>query len=300
MFSYVAYGLGIQSALHLPELVPGMTAADVVVRMGRVDRVPSVEDGTGAGFWATTEEACHFQEDVGAFLVRGGREIIIDAAPGVEERVLRMSLLGPALGLLLHQKGRVVLHASAVEVADSAVAFMGARGWGKSALAAALYARGYRIVADDVTAIEVSAGCPTVFPGFPQLKLWPEVVASLGEDPEALPRLHPLFEKRARYVSSGFSHRALPLRCIYVLAEGPAMEIEPIPPQERVIQLLRHWYGARFGDGLLQAEGAAPSHFLQCARFASTVTIRRLKRPRSLPPLLDLARMVENDLAHNV
>jgi ABC-type glutathione transport system ATPase component len=93
---------------------------------------------------------------VGAFLVRGGREIMIDAVPGVDARTLRLSLLGPALALVLHQRGRFVLHASTVAVAGSAIAFLGEKGWGKSTIAAALYLA--------LEAVELTAGDEVIMP----------------------------------------------------------------------------------------------------------------------------------------
>lgn len=295
MFSYVAYGLSIRSDLPLPELVAGGAGTDVLVRWGRVDRLPSAADATGTGFWAKSGEACHFVEGVGAFGVRCGREIIVEPAVGVEQRVLRLFILGPVLGVLLHQRGFLVLHASAVAANGFAVSFLGGRGWGKSTVAAAFHARGHAFVADDVTAIDMSPGGFTVLPAFPQLKLWPEGVVSLGEAPERLPRIHPLVEKRARRATQGFSRRPCPLKRIYVLAEGPDPAIEPLRPQEALIELVRHSYGTR----LLKLDGAACLHFLQCTRLATHITICRLRRPRSLPVLSDLANLVEDDLARD-
>jgi len=297
VYSYVAYGLGIESELPLPELDVGAAAPDVVLRLGKVDRRPLELDTRGDGFWATADEACRSLANVGTCLVRRGREIIVEPVPGADERVLRLSILGPAFALLLHQRGRFVLHASAVESAGGAVAFTGGSGWGKSTLAAALHARGCALVADDLTAIAVSPECSTVFPGFPQLKLWPEAVASLGEAPEALPQLHPEFDKRARRVVQGFSHQRLPLRRIYLLGEGPGPTIERLPPHEALIALMPHWYGFRFGDRLLQVGDAAASHFQQCATLANSVSVHRLVRPRQLRALGDVARLVEDDLA---
>ena len=297
MYSYVAYGLGIQSELPLPELGVGEAAPDVVLRLGKVDRTPLELDAQGDGFWATADEACRSLANVGTCLVWRGREIIVDPVPGADERVLRLSILGPAFALLLHQRGRFVLHASAVESAGGAVAFTGGSGWGKSTLAAALHARGCALVADDLTAIAVSPECSTVFPGFPQLKLWPEAVASLGEAPEALPQIHPDFDKRARRAIRGFSYRRLPLRRIYLLGEGPGPTIEPLQPHEALIALMPHWYGFRFGDRLLQVGDAAASHFRQCATLANSVSVHRLIRPRQLRALGDVVSLVEGDLA---
>ena len=297
MYSYIAYGLGIRSALPLPELTVGEAAQDVVLRLGKVDRLPSDLDDEGGGLWATADEACRYLAGVGAFLVRGGREIVVDPAPGVEARVLRLSILGPAFGLLLHQRGRFVLHASAVASGGGVLAFAGGSGWGKSTLAAALHARGCPIVADDLTAIDMDTGCPTVFPGFPQLKLWPEAVVSLGETPETMPRLHPRFDKRARRAVRGFSHSLLPLRRIYLLTAGPAPRIETLRPYEALIGLVPHWYGFRFGDRLLPSGEASASQFRRCALLANGVTVRRLIRPRHLPGLGALLDLVEDDCA---
>ena len=170
MYCYTAYGLGIRSALPLPELVPGEAAADVEIRLGRVDPFLLEATRTGTGFRATAQEACFFYEEVGTFLVRGGREVVLEPAPGVEERTLRLFILGPALAVLLQQKGRLILHASAISIAGSAVALLGGPGWGKSTLAAAIHSRGHGMVADDVTAVQIETGSPMVFPGFPQLK----------------------------------------------------------------------------------------------------------------------------------
>jgi hypothetical protein len=211
--------------------------------------------------------------------------------------VLRLSILGPVFALLLHQRGQFVLHASAVESAGGAVVFAGRSGWGKSTLAAALHARGCGMLSDDVTAISLGAGHPTVLPGFPQFKLWPEVVISLGEAPESLPRLHPSFEKRARRVTRGFSQAFLPLRRIYVLAGGLAPTIELLKPHEALLELVRHWYGSRFDDRLLQTDGAAVSHLHQCGVLANRVPVYRLRRPRPGQVLFDLASLVEEDLA---
>lgn len=265
------------------------------IHLGSVRRSLS---GAAKGFHATIQETHLFWREVGTFLVRRGREIVVDPAPEVEERVLRLFILGPALAVLLHQRGRLVLHASAVAIDGEVIAFPGGPGWGKSTMAAALHARGHGVVADDVTAVQLDMDRPMLVPGFPQLKLWPEAaVSSLGDDLQTLPRLHPELEKRARRVARSFPSASLPLRRIYVLAEGESQRIEPLPAQEGLVELVRHSYVARL---LQDAESAElSSHFFQCSRVVKTVPIRRLRRPKYLPALSDLARLVEEDLAQS-
>ena len=299
MYSYVIYDLGIHSVLPLPELVEREVTAEVVVRFGKVDRSSLEPLDASHAFWATAEEACHFFANAGAFLVRHGREIIIDPVPDADERAIRLSLLGPSLALVLHHRGRFVLHASAVAITGKAVAFLGGNGWGKSTTAAALHGRGHDMMTDDVTALNMDASNPMVLPSFPQFKLWPESALAIGDLPEALPLLHPDIGKRAKRVTQGFAHTSLPLKRLYVLDRGPVLAIEPFQHQEGLRELMHHWYGTRFGRQLLQVGGVS-SHFLQCANLASKVPIRRLQRPPCLSALSDQARLVEEDLAHGI
>jgi hypothetical protein len=297
VFSYVAYGLGIHSVVPLPELIERDVPADVIVHLGQVDHAPLEAVDASHEFWATAGDACHFFRGVGAFLVRSGWEIIVDPVPDTDPRAVRLSILGPALALVLLQRGRLVLHASAVAVAGSVIAFLGGQGGGKSTTAAALNRRGHDLVTDDVLVIHMHQGSPLAVPSFPQFKLWPASVVALGDVPEAYPLLHPHFDKRARRVTQGFAPMSLPLAHLYVLDEGPTLQIAPLQPQEALRELLRHWYGARFGRQLLQARGVA-SHFLQCACLINHVRICRLQRPARLSALSELARFVEADLAH--
>jgi len=286
--TYGVYGVAIRSALPLPELAPSQAAPDALVRLAAVD-APAALDGTGYARGRTPDGAVvlHWQP-VGTFLVRAGREIVVDPVPGVEQAVLRLFLLTAALGVLLQQRGCLVLHASAVAIGTGAVALLGGSGWGKSSLAAALHARGHPILADDVTAVRLDVGRPTVLPGFPQLKLWPDTAAALGEAVDRLPRLRAGFEKRARRVAQGFALAPLALQHLYVLAPGPAPAIEPLAPHEAFVELLRHSYAARaLGDT------DVPEHFGQCSRLASQGRLSRLRHPRSLEALPALASLVE-------
>lgn len=295
-----AYGLSIRSAISLPELTsPGVApeadSGDVVIRVGPVHPLPAQFDPAGFGFWATADEACHFVDKVGAFLVRGGREIVVDPAPGVDDRLLRLSLLGPALALILHQRGLLVIHASVVARGDSAIAFLGRNGWGKSTIAAALYAKGYDLVTDDVAAILPGQAGPSVLPSFPQVKLWPQAATLLGEIPDRLPLLHPNFEKRGWRAERGFSLAPRRLERVYALAAGPVPAIERLEPREACFELLGHWYGHRFGRGLLQ-NGSAALHLRQCAALAGQVSMHRLVRSGGSTTLLQLADLVDEHL----
>ncbi len=247
-------------------------------------------------FSPNPEEDYLFWRGVGSFLVREGNEIAIDPSPGLDERVLRLLLLGPVLAVLLRQRGHLLLHASAVAVAGEAVLFLGSSGRGKSTTAAALRARGHGLVTDDVAVLRAEESPPLVYPGFPQLKLWPEVLVSLGDDPEKLPRWNPYLEKRARPAATEFSQTPLAVTKIYVLDEGNAPGILPLKPQEAFMELVRHTYGSDYGLQPTMGVGSA-SHFFRCKSIIDKVAILSLRRQKSLSQLPNLVRLIEEDLS---
>jgi HPr Serine kinase C-terminal domain len=300
MYHYIAYGLNICSELLLPELkTSSAMEADVVIQLGKVNWLPPDPCPSWKYFHFDDDTAYLYWDIVGKFLVRSGKEIIIELIEGVDEGVVRLPLLGAVLAMVLHQRQHLLLHGSAVAIQEHAVIFAGASGHGKSTMAATLYGRGHRLMADDVSAINLEKiSRPMLIPGFPQIKLWPEAVtAALGDDPEALKRIHPDLEKRARPTANGFLQVPLPLERIYLLSEGASVHIKPLKPQEAIAQLIGNSFIPMLvGEKFIQSKGAG-LHISQCAHLVKNVPIYTLERPRSLELLSDIAHLIEEDLA---
>lgn len=285
---YRAYGLDIASELRLPELEAGGSGEDVVVRVGRAAR-PATD---GRWLRGRGRDVRLSYDGVGTIRVRGGREIAAFPAPGGDGDLLGLYVTGVGLGVVLHQRGLLVLHASAVDVGGAVVAFLGGPRWGKSTAAAALVRRGHGLVADDILAVELEGEEPRVRPGFPQLRLWPDAAAALGHDPRLLPTLAPTLEKRAARAAS-FDARPRPLGRLYVLDPDLVMPIEPLGAQQRVIELVRHSYLAP----LVPELGESGDHLRRCARLAGRSSMARLRRRPALSELAALAEAVEADVA---
>jgi hypothetical protein len=291
---YLAHGLRLGSALVLPELqsAPGGSDAepvDVVVRLGRVEGVPAAIPPTGRRFVPAGGGVGFCWPETGVFVIRDGAEIVADPAPGADGTAVRTALLGPVLAVLLHQRGRLVLHASAVAGPHGAVAVAGDSGEGKSTTAAALHARGLALVADDVLSLEPdAAGGVTAYPGPPHVRLAPEVLGALDAGAPAViagraPNGKQVWPGRA----IGPRPTALPLAGLYVLEDGARTAVEPLLASAALFALLRHSYCAP----LLDAPGRR-AHFSACAEVARRVPVRRLVRPRALDALPALAALV--------
>jgi hypothetical protein len=295
MYRYTAYGLNVTSDLPLPELTEARQDCDaeVTIRRERIHLAVGRGNPDALLLWATPTDVGLRYSDTAVFRIRDGRHIDVEPVEGADDRVVRLLLLGPALAVLLHQRGSLVLHASAVALASGVAAFVADKGEGKSTLAAALHARGHSVVADDFIAIQLDdPHVVRVRAGYPQLKLSPEVLKQLGEEPEAMPRVHPDFDKRARRVDDADCGAALPLVRIYVLEGADVEAIDSLSPQQRFVELVRHSYLA----ALLEPTGERSAHFNQVVALASRVPVLRLRRRRDLSLLAQVAQFVEADV----
>jgi hypothetical protein len=296
MYSYTAHGLCLKSELEFPNLPScDKSEADVIIRFGRVEalRASSEPIATGDNFCITAEGIFIFNNGVCSLLMRDGREIILEPAGGVDRTTLSAFVLDLA-GTLLHQRGRFVLHASAVAMGRGAVVFVGGSGRGKSTLALTLYAKGYPSVADDLVSIDLETDVPMVIPAYPELDASPEVLRALAHDPQRFERVLPTTEKRAVPTTERFAAHPLPLQRIYVLGEGEQTRIEPLSPRTALFALIRHSYRAEIAEG-----PSAAMHLLQSANLVQTMPVRCLTVHRSRASISTVARLVEADVLAN-
>jgi len=297
MFHYHAYNLGISSFLPLPELPTSAGAGlDVSIRLGRLAWSPAIPARKNEPFFESVGDRAYLAwEPLGKYSVQAGSEVVVDPTKEVDESLLRQPLLGVVMAILHHQRGRLVFHASAVEIDDGAVIFLGNKVSGKSTMAAALCNTGNRLLADDVVVIEFDRnGQAYVLPGYPQVKLYPDTISQLGQDPDALPPLAPGLMKRACQMTDRFSEKALPLRRVYVLASDAQTAVRHLQPQDALLWLMSNSYVARFGKQLLSSDSAS-RHLSQCIDLVRRVPVRCLERPRALELLPAVVELIEAD-----
>jgi len=219
MHFYRISGLLVSSEIELPGACakdPGVV--DVCIR--RLTVPERLDDAEECGpTWASAGERFLLCiPGVARFLLIAGREIRFEAEGATTAHDIAIFVTGTVLGILLHQRAQVVLHASAVLVGRRAVLFCGPSGAGKSTMAAALNQRGYPIIADDVSALALDRpGVPLVLPDGRNLKLWRQASEWLGL--ERGPAVRESIEKHYIEPVSALSE-AMPLGAIYALREA--------------------------------------------------------------------------------
>jgi hypothetical protein len=193
---YTAYGLRIKSELFLPDLLAAQSGEpDVSIHYGPVPMALLHPRGIGGAYQASPEVFLLTVPGIARYLVCDGREICIEPAPTATDDDVRIFMLGSAMGALLHQRQRLVLHASAIQTDLGAVLFTGHSGAGKSTLLAAMVQRGYAMLADDITVVQFGAdGAPVAIPGYPCTRLWADAAAKLNHPTEPLRRVREALE----------------------------------------------------------------------------------------------------------
>ncbi|MCB1282076.1 MAG: hypothetical protein KDB18_11195, partial [Salinibacterium sp.] len=96
---------------------------------------------------------------------------LIHPYPDGDPTILSVLVGGPLLAFMLSMRGEAVLHASAVQVGSSAIAFVGSSGMGKSTMAALLSADGARLITDDILRLDLAHRPPTCSLGATELRL---------------------------------------------------------------------------------------------------------------------------------
>ncbi|MGA7933576.1 MAG: hypothetical protein WCA35_08515 [Kovacikia sp.] len=295
MFQYFAYGLGIHSKLRLPEFVQQASVCDVTVTLQPPSSNYADLSQPRKYLKVSPQETIVVIQNIAHFQVCQGREIIVTPFPQSEERLIQLCIAGSIIAILLYQRGfQVLLHASAIALKDQAVCFLGNSGDGKSSTAAALVAHGHRIVSDDVVPVLIEPLSVRVVPAYPQIKIGPEIAKAFGYSFDSLSFLHPCLGEYAYRAEANFSPDPLPFSRVYILNDSDELSIQVLPPQEAMVELIRHTYGlSPFREAL-----DANRHFLSCIELLNHVVVCRLNRPRSIPLLSEVVRLIERDVLH--
>ena len=269
------FGLDLRSEIDLAGLAPAIETGSPDVEIAFETLPPSDH----AGYRATEDGTLLAVAKVGRYLIREGRQILIDPAPGASERNVRLFLLGSAIGALLHQRGLLPLHANAIDIGGRAVAFSGHSGAGKSTIAAWFHDRGHTILADDVCVIGFDeAGRALAYPGIPRLRLWREALEASGREAEAYSRSFDDMDKYDVPTVNGSEAEPMPLAAIYLLRKaedsGGDAGIERLKGVEAVETLVSNTYRG----GYLSMIGRTREHLSACVRVARAVPVFRAQR----------------------
>jgi hypothetical protein len=230
---------------------------------------------------------------VGRFLVRVGRQTVVERAEGATGADVRCFADGPVAAAAALLRGALPLRASCVSIDGRAVAIAGGAVAGKSAVAAALALRGHPLLADAVTVVEPD-GAGTVEPVAPRVVLWPDAIDELGLGPADGEPVRPALPTRAFELSP--ANRPAPLAALVVLSRDPRLAkpvAAPLSGWAKTAALM----GATWHNRLVEPLGLAATTFGRLAETATQLDAVSVVRPRDGCAIESLATLVEEQLA---
>lgn len=225
-----------------------------------------------------------------SILVSAGKQVIIDAAAETTQGEIMTFLLGPALGLLCHQRQVLPLHGASIRIGNAAITLVGQSGSGKSTSATALINRGHQLLCDDITVVDSAQA--TVFPSYPAVKLWQDAAHSLAIKTDNLSKVRTGLQKFHYPVESSFDSLPAKLQSIIILAPRmhiASAEVMPLNKIHALAQLRPHIYRRR----LSQLVGTEQTYFKQLGDLVSKIPVIVIKRPDNLAHLESVIDLIE-------
>lgn len=311
-YGYRLYGLTLCSPLVLPcPRVDRHDQADVRLSPGTAARfaralaeVTTAHDPGAWFFCNRLTDGSRYLRWAGLFeflVLPDGRRIRYRRLEQATPESFNVYLLGHVLSFSLLALGIEPLHGTATVVDGNAVVFLGGCGCGKSTLAAALLARGFPVLTDDLVALAARDTVWAVHPGMPRLKLFPSVARRLLRTAVNAPRMNNGTSKLVLPLGTGQAGREIvPLKAMYVLSqptkrmnsETSHVRIEPLSERDAFLEVI----GAAFNLVVLERERFA-NQFTFATRLTASVPVRRLMYPRRLSALPAVCDALVADLA---
>ena len=309
-YQYLSCGLTIASEIAIPGLPSASPAKSPDLVVSVRDRASAsaprgvehiryvsperADDGSAQlTVWSDSAGAHRFRyHDATEFAIdREARRVEVHWELPLTDADAAVYLLGPVLGFVLRLRGSVPLHASAVMIGESAVAFVGDAWTGKSTTAAAFASLGYAVLSDDLLPIAEANGTILAYPSHPRLTMWPDSVKALFAGAEDLPQLTPTYDKRYLDLQGGsrFQSTPVPLEVIYVLggraSDVPKLRVDMLRPQAALLALAGNTYGNYLLDAAMRAV-----EFDLLSRVVERVPVRQVTLVHDIAQLRDACR----------
>jgi hypothetical protein len=213
-----------------------------------------------------------------------GASVTCYPGPHVPEDTVQHLYQYQVLPLALSQQGKLVVHASAVEVDAGAVAFVATTGSGKSTLAAHFAVNGFRFLTDDGLVLDPTSRHHVARPSHPSIRLWEDsTMALMSADAIAAPTL--AYTSKSRFLASDqlpYCPDPLPLQRVYFLQErdAPQIAFRPLGAQEAMVEWMRHSFVLD-----VEEKPRLASHFARVGRLAREPIHFTLEFPRRFTAL---------------
>lgn len=277
---YRAFGLCIRSDIELPEYrtAPAGDADITVLRDDdalnlRQSLAPSAPQASGA--FVTEHGVLLHITGICDLLIRDGSEIKVSPVPGVEMNLLRLYLIGSAMGTLLHQRQHFIFHGAAVSSPIGVSVFVGPSGAGKSTLTAHLTRAGYPAFSDDTLPLFEQQDQIVVWPGAQVFKMWEDALDGLDQTTANLTKVSQRYGKYFLQNPLSPPDEPAPVSEVFVLERGDDFAFQPMHGLDAIQAMNQNTYRPEI-IGIL---GQDAIYLKQLGQLVRKLRITRFIRP---------------------
>jgi hypothetical protein len=189
---------------------------------------------------------------------------------------------GTGLSLWLELRGIPCIHANCLAMGDKAFGIIAPSQTGKTTLTAALLESGLQVMTDDMLALHQRSDGWIAYPGWPQLRMWPDVASQYTNScTEKLDKVHHRFDKLVLNLTKSEKFKVCkihkPLRQLFLLERmneiSDEVYIQDITPRDALIHLLQN---SILGDAY-QALGIEQARVKRLAALLSRITLKKIQ-----------------------
>ncbi len=281
-FFYRIYGLTVASEIEMSELISGEDSgvakedADVYVHYcdePGILKNPQLQMIQSNRVW--------FESVHARFLVQNGNEIVIDKKEAdFPDEKIKPYVISHGLAFILYMKNVMALHGSTVGNEKGAITIIGSSGAGKSTISTGLRKRGYKLIADDVSAIKIENGVPYVQIAVPHQKFCRDTAIKEGYKIEEIECINEVRDKYRVKLSEDEMHSGPGiLKGIFEIIPDTKNNTFRIEKPEG-LELLQLMSANMFSQYLFSnTSGLSAEMFQTALQVAKIVPVYRIYRP---------------------
>jgi energy-coupling factor transporter ATP-binding protein EcfA2 len=301
MFYYRAFGLKISSEINFPELYQTdlILDADIQIKSGEIPSSITINADFISDTLIISPQVFLLKiEGVATYLVEAGKTITIEMVDGADLTEVRLFCLSNAFAALLHQRGKIPLHAAAFIHENELVLIMGESGVGKSTTLAAMINRGYSPFSDDICIpyYDDQDRSWYTYSSYPMMKFWADTytkvnIGNIGDGR----KLRSGLDKYGVYFHEKFIPASRKIKLI-ILLEIDSRQNEVRSRQLTGIESFSTIHAQAYRKEYLEFESMLKDYFIQSSEIAKSVKSIMLSRPDNMESPLSIVECIESIL----